>query len=316
MATMKAAIINQYGEPEEFIYSDVPRPELTDDTVLIRVHAAGINPVDWKTRKGLALADKYGENFPLILGWDISGVIESVGANVTQFKAGDEVYGMVGFPEIGAAYAEYVVAKPEHIGLKPKNLSHVEASVVPLVALTSWQALFDTAKLEAGQKVLIHAAAGGVGHIAVQLAHWKGAHVIGTASARNAEFLQSIGIDEHIDYTKVNFEDVLSELDVVFETLGYDFPVRSEKTLKDGGFLVSIERTGNNLEEDLSDRIRWQWNLVESNHARLQQITELIESGQVKPTVSHVFSLEQLANAHKQSETGRTRGKIAIKIVD
>jgi NADPH:quinone reductase-like Zn-dependent oxidoreductase len=315
MATMKAVIINEYGGLDVFKYTDVPKPEVTDNTVLVKVHAAGINPVDNKTRQGSAMAGDYGDkHFPLILGWDISGVVEAVGQNVSQFKAGDEVYGMVGFPEPGSAYAEYVVTNPSMIALKPKNLSHVEASVVPLVALTSWQAMFDTAGLEAGQKILIHAAAGGVGHIAVQLAKWKGAYVIGTASGRNAEFLQSIGVDQHVDYTKVEFDEVLSDLDVVLDMLGYDMPLRSTKTIKDNGYLVSILTSGTN-EDDMPDRVRWKWILVGENQAQLTQITEIIEAGQLKPTVSHVFSLEQLADAHEQIESGHTRGKIAIKIV-
>lgn len=315
MSMMKAVIVNEYGGFDVLEYTDVPRPDVTDDTVLIRVHAAGINPVDSKTRQGLAMAGTYGDSFfPLIIGWDVSGVVEAVGQNISQFKVGDEVYGMVGFPDPGSAYAEYVVTKPSAIALKPKNLSHVEASVVPLVALTSMQALFDTANLEAGQKVLIHAAAGGVGHIAVQLAKWKGAYVIGTASERNAEFLERIGVDQHVDYTKVQFEDVLHDLDVVYDTLGYDSPVRSSKTLKDNGFLVSILTSGTR-EEDMPDRIGWQWILVGENQPQLIQITEIIEAGELTPTVSHVFSLEQLADAHRQIDTGHTRGKIAIQII-
>lgn len=315
MATMKAVVINEYGDFDVLKYTDVPKPEVTDDTVLIQVHAAGINPVDCKTREGQAMAGDYQDKyFPLIIGWDVSGVVEAVGQNVTQFKAGDEVYGMVGFPEPGSAYAEYVVTNPSMIALKPKNLSHVEASVVPLVALTSWQALFDTAGLEAGQKVLIHAAAGGVGHIAVQLAKWKGATVIGTASERNAEFLKSIGVDQHVDYTKVQFEDVLSDLDVVYDMLGYDSPLRSIKTLKDNGFLVSILTSGTN-EDDMPDHVRWAWILVGENQSQLMKITELIEAGDLTPTVSHVFSLEQLPDAHKQIDSGHTRGKIAIQII-
>lgn len=315
MSMMKAVVIHRYGDPDELTLSDVPRPHITDDTVLVKVHAAGMNPVDWKTRKGLGMAKRYGDAFPLIIGWDISGVVEGVGAQVSDFKAGDEVYGMVGFPDVGAAYAEYVLAKPAHLAHKPANISHVEASVVPLVALTSWQALFDVAGLEAGQTVLIHAAAGGVGHIATQLARWKGADVIGTASARNADFLRSIGVTQHIDYTQVNFEEVLHDIDVVYETRGYDYPVRSAKVLKDGGCLVSIERTGTHLERDMPPRIRWQWMLVETNQAQLQRITELVEAGHIKPIVSNIFSLDELPDAHRQSESGRTRGKIAIQIM-
>jgi NADPH:quinone reductase-like Zn-dependent oxidoreductase len=315
MATMKAAVINAYGDPDVFEYVDVPRPEVTDDTVLLRVHAAGINPVDWKTRRGSGIAGRLGDNpFPLIIGWDVSGEVAAVGRNVTQFNVGDEVYGMIGFPDLGNAYAEYALANPEHLALKPKNLSHVEASVIPLVALTSWQALFDYANLTAGQRVLIHAAAGGVGHVAVQLAHWKGAQVYGTASARNEDFLKSIGLNHFIDYTKGNFSQAVADLDVVYDAVGGDIPAQSVPTLKPGGFLVSI--ASGDLESVVPDTIRSRRILVAPNQSQLQKITELIESDQLKPTVSHVFSLEQLADAHRQSEAGHTRGKIAIQIVD
>jgi len=312
---MKAVVINQFGEPDALTYTDIPCPEVTNDTILVRVHAAGINPVDWKTRRGRGMAKRYGENpFPLIIGWDISGVVEVVGANITEFNVGDEVYGMVGFPGVGGAYAEYVLTTPDYIVHKPKNLSHTEASVIPLAALTAWQAMFDTANLQANQKILIHAAAGGVGHLAVQLARWKGAFVIGTASSRNAEFLQSIGISEHVDYTTVEFEDVLSELDIVFDLIGGEISQKSAKTLKQGGFLVSIQKTGTEFEK-LPKHIEVEWLLVEPNPNQLAEITKIIEAGQLQPTVSHTFALDELPDAHRQIETGHTRGKIAIQII-
>lgn len=313
--TMKAVVINQYGEPDELTYTEVPRPKVTDDTILVRVHAAGINPVDWKTRRGRGMAKRYGDNpFPLIIGWDISGVVEAVGANIRDFQVSDEVYGMVGFPDVGGAYAEYVLTTPQYISHKPKNLSHTEASVIPLAALTAWQAMFDTANLQPEQKILIHAAAGGVGHIAVQLARWKGAYVYGTASARNTDFLQSIGVNEHIDYQTANFEEVLSDVDVVFDLIGGVVAQKSAQTLTQGGFLVSIQKTGTDF-ETLPDHIQWQWILVEPNPHTLKQITEIVEAGQLKPAISHTFSLKELPDAHRQSESGRTRGKIAIQIV-
>lgn len=311
---MKAVIVNAYGEPDVLQLADVPKPTINADQVLLRAHAAGINPVDWKTRRGRGMARRYGESFPLIIGWDVSGEVVEVGANVSEFNVGDAVYGMVGFPERGNAYAEYVAAAPAHITHKPKNLTHIEASVVPLVTLTAWQALFETAQLAAGQRVLIHAASGGVGHIAVQLAKWKGATVIGTASGRNADFLQAIGVDEHIDYTTTAFDEVLHDLDVVFATMGHGLPAKSVKTLGPDGFLVCIERSGNDLDKDIPAGVNWKWFLVETNRDQLERITGLIEAGHVTPTVSHVFPLAQLADAHRQSESGRTRGKIAIQI--
>src|SRR5215207_6684351 len=184
--SMKAVRIHAFGGPEVLKYEDVPRPELEPGTVLVQVYAVGINPVDWKCRTRGMIVER---PLPIILGWDISGVVEAVASDVTKFKGGDEVYGMVGFPDLGNAYAEYVVAKPEHLALKPVNASHIEAASLPLVALTAWQAIFDRADVQAGQRVQVHAAAGGVGYIDVQLAKWKGAYVIGTASAKNADFV-------------------------------------------------------------------------------------------------------------------------------
>nr|MBA3874074.1 NADP-dependent oxidoreductase [Anaerolineae bacterium] len=180
---MKAARIHEYGGPDVLKFEDAPRPSPADGEVLVKVHAAGINPVDWKTRAGHGMYSQDSSLFPLIIGWDISGVVEAVGTNANKFKVGDEVFGMVRFPNIGAAYAEYVAAPQTDLALKPQNINFIEAAAYPLVTLTAWQALFENVNLVKGERLLIQGAAGGVGHLAVQLAKWKGATVIGTGSS-------------------------------------------------------------------------------------------------------------------------------------
>jgi NADPH:quinone reductase-like Zn-dependent oxidoreductase len=309
---MKAVRIYAHGGPEVLVEQEVPMPQPTAGTVVIQVRAAGINPVDIKTRKGGGVA-KNIQSFPVILGWDVSGVVTALGSGVTQWQLGDAVYGMVGFPQMGSAYAEYTVAAAEHLAMKPKNLDHLQAAAVPLVALTAWQALFTTAQLTTGQTVLIHAASGGVGHMAVQLAKWKGARVMGTTSTRNLEFLRQLGVEEAIDYTVTPFETVAEQVDVVLDPVGGEVQERSYRVIKPGGTLVSI--TSPPLPELVvkygirADRI-----LVKPDQHQLQQITALIEAGFVKPTVETVLPLAQVRKAHELSETGRTRGKIVLEL--
>jgi NADPH:quinone reductase-like Zn-dependent oxidoreductase len=279
-ATMKAARIHEYGDPNVFVYEDVPKPEAKADELLVRVHAASVNPVDGKTRAGRGMGGGSRDLLPLIVGWDISGVVEAVGEGVNEFKVGDEVYSMVRFPEIGSAYAEYVAAPASDFVAKPTTLNHIEAAAVPLVALTAWQVMFDTAHLSAGQTILIHAAAGGVGHVAVQLAKWKGARVIGTASARNADFLRELGVE------------------------------------KPGGFLswiaggLSPERVA----ELAQQGIRAGGILVHIDSQQLAEIATLIDAGRVKPYVEQIFPLVEASKAHEAIETGRTRGKIVLSV--
>src|SRR6185437_10697964 len=240
MAKMHAVRLHQYGAAENLIYEETQRPEPLPGEALVRIRAIGVNPVDWKTREGRGVAET--PDSPIILGWDIAGVVEEVGADVDQFAAGDDVFGMVRFPEFGNAYAGYVAAPASDLAKKPANISFAEAAAAPLVALTAWQALFDVAQLQAGQTLLVHAAAGGVGHVAVQLAKWRGAQVIGTASARNADFLRGLGVDQVIDYTHERFEDAARavDVDVVLDTQGEETQRRSFTVIKPGGMLVSI----------------------------------------------------------------------------
>jgi NADPH:quinone reductase-like Zn-dependent oxidoreductase len=308
---MKAVRIHQFGGPEVLTYEEAPQPVPTADEVLIQVYAAGVNPVDSKTRTGAGVARRFTANpFPLILGWDVSGVVAAVGENVTQFKPGDEVYGMVRFPEVGAAYAEYVTAPAGHVALKPRSLGHIEAAALPLVALTAWQALFETGNLQAGQRVLIHAAAGGVGHIAVQLAKWKGAYVVATASKFNIDFVRQLGADEPVNYTSTLFDETIRGIDLVLEPLGEDNRDRSWRVLKDGGLLVSIVG-----EPDfVPPLLRSATMLVRPNQEQLLQITQLVDEGIIKPTVQSVVALNDARTAHEILAHGHARGKVVLEV--
>ncbi|PSB44526.1 NADPH:quinone reductase [Cyanosarcina cf. burmensis CCALA 770] len=302
---MKAIRMHAYGGADVLKYEDVPLPQPAADEVLIRIYAAGVNPVDWKIREGYV-----GKTFnlPHILGADVAGVVESVGDAVQRLKPGDEVYGYASLRREGT-YAEYIAAKASEVTLKPKSIDFIQAAALPVAALTSWQAIFDTAHLEAGQKILIHAASGGVGSIAVQLAKAKGAHVIGTASTRNTELLRKLGVDEAIDYQATPFEDVVRDLDVVLDTIGGETRARSLKVLKPDGILVSI--VGSPPE---SASVRVAITHVQPNAAQLDEITTFIDSGQVKPYVETVLPLSEAAQAHQLSQSGRTRGKIVLRV--
>jgi len=309
MAQMHAVRLHRYGAADELIYEETLRPEPQAGEALVRVYAAGVNPVDWKTRKGQWRRDPIES--PLILGWDIAGVVVVTGSGVDQFSPGDEVFGMVRFPEFGDAYADYVAAPVDDLAKKPAALSLVKAAAVPLVALTAWQALFEAARLQPGQTILVHAAAGGVGHIAVQLAKWKGAHVIGTASAANVDFLRSLGVDQVIDYTHERFEDVAHEVDVVLDTIGGATQERSFEVIKPGGMLVSITDTPDESVAR-SYGVRTASILVHTSSEQLAEIAELFENGKLQVEVTRAFPLVEAAEAHLLVEAGHTRGKVVL----
>jgi NADPH:quinone reductase-like Zn-dependent oxidoreductase len=310
---MKAIRIHSYGGPEVLKYEDAPRPKPRRGEVLIRVHAAGVNPVDWKVREGY-LKGMLHHSLPLIPGWDLSGVVEKAGPRVTRFQKGDEVYSRPDIARNGA-YAEYIVARESEVALKPKSIDHVHAAAVPLAALTAWQALFDTAELKAGQKLLIHAAAGGVGHFAVQLAKWKGAHVIGTASGKKHDLLRELGADETIDYTTQRFEDVVREVDVVLDTIAGDTQERSWEVLRKGGILVSILKRPS-PEKAATHEARGGYVFVQPNAAELAEIATLIDSGKLRPVVETVLRLPEARRAQELNQAGHTRGKIVLRVAD
>jgi len=312
MATMKAVRIHEYGGPEVLKYEDAPRPEPAAGEVLIRVHAAAINPVDVAIRAGY-FKDRMPRKMPTILGWDVSGVVEAVGAGVSRLKVGDAVYSRPDLAREGS-YAEYMVAKESEVALKPKSIDHVNAAAIPLVALTAWQALFDAGKLSAGQTVLIHGAAGGVGCFAVQFAKIKGAHVIGTASARNHEFLRSIGADQVIDYNTTRFEDVVHDVDMVLDTVTGDTADRSYQVIKKGGVYVSILRPPS-PEKAAEYGVRWQHVFVQPNVAELDEIAKLVDSGKVKVILEKVFPLAEARAAQELVALRHSRGKVVLRVV-
>ena len=311
MTTMKAVAMHAYGGPEVLKYEDAARPDPATGEVLVRVHAAAVNPVDWKVRAG-HLRGFLNYSLPLIPGWDLSGVVEATGSGVTDWKKGDAVYARPDLRRNGA-YAEYIAVRASELGHKPRSIDHVQASAIPLACLTAWQALFDAGGLKAGQRVLIHAAAGGVGTFAVQLAKWKGAHVVGTASERNHAFLRELGADEVIDYTKTNFEEVVRDVDVVLDTLAGQTRDRSWNVLKKDGILVSI--LGQPSPDDAAQHgVRSAGVFVEPNQAQLGEIAKLVDSGKLRPIIETVLPLAQAARAHEMNQTLHTRGKIVLQV--
>lgn len=310
-ATMSAVRISEFGGPDVLRVEQVPRPAAGRDELLVRVHAAAVNPLDTQVRAGSAQSIA-GARLPYIPGYDVSGVVAEVGEEVTRFAPGDEVFAMLDLRR-GGAYAEYTLVKETEVAAKPASASHAEAASLPLVALAAWQVLFETADLQPGETVLIHAGAGGVGSVAIQLAKWRGANVIATASARNHDFLRSLGADVVIDYTTQRFEDVARDVDVVLDPIGGDTQLRSLGTLRDGGILIGLvglmpgaRSPGRNL--------RTTSILVRPDSAQLGQIAALVDAGDLQPIVSHLLALEQAPEAHRQSETARTRGKIVLEV--
>ncbi|RKN44971.1 NADP-dependent oxidoreductase [Streptomyces hoynatensis] len=316
--TMRAVVQDGFGGPEVLRVRQVPRPAPLPTEVLVRVQAAGVNPVDWKTRSGTGMAGVLGEP-PFTLGWDVSGVVEEVGFGVTTLKAGDEVYGMPWFPRAASAYAEYVTAPARQFARKPATLDHVHAAAVPLAALTAWQALVDTAHVRAGRRVLITAAAGGVGHFAVQFARHLGAQVIATASAARHAWLKGLGAEETVDYTTTRFEEVTAAVDVVIDLVGdaHDRTgTRAVQVLRPGGLLVAVPA---GVSPELARAaeaagVRVSPFLVEPDGAALTTIAGLIDAGQVAVEVAETFPLERAAAAHVRGEAGRTRGKLVLSV--
>ena len=312
MATMKAVRIHEYGGPEVLRYEEAPRPLAGAGEVLIRVHAAGVNPVDWKVRAGFA-KDRLKYKMPFIPGWDLSGVVEGAGPGVLRLKVGDEVYSRPDIARDGS-YAEYIVVKETEVARKPQSVDHVHAAAVPLAALTAWQALFDGAKLAAGQTVLIHGAAGGVGSFAVQLAKIKGARVIGTASKKNHEYLRSLGADETIDYNTTKFEDVVHNVDVVLDTITGETADRSYPVIKKGGVYVSILMPPSQ-EKAAAHGVRAVHTFVQANGEQLSEIAKLVDSGKLKITIEKVFPLAEARAAQELNAQGHTRGKIVLRVM-
>lgn len=317
---MKAVRIHAFGGPEVLQLVDTARPVPAPDEILIKVYASGVNPVDWVVRQGGNDTLRAFLQLPLTLGWDAAGLVEEVGSEVTTFQPGDAVYGIPNFPGDGS-YAEYCAAKASQFAPKPQSLSFNEAAGVPLAGLTAWAALFGQGQLQPGQRVLIKGASGGVGSLAVQFAKAKGAYVIGSASAGNLEYLRELGADEVLDYRTQQVEDLVHDVDMVFDASPLrdnEDRLKSVTVLKEGGVLVSV-----NIDFPFSAEVlaalaqkRATGELVanQPRHDWLAQITQLIEAGQVKVVVSQVFPLAQVAAAHRESETWHVRGKLILEI--
>jgi NADPH:quinone reductase-like Zn-dependent oxidoreductase len=310
--TMKAIVVHEYGGPEVLKYEDVPRPEPQEDQILVRVIAAGVNPVDGMIRSGMFANEKRA--LPMILGGDIAGAVEKVGSKITKFKPGDPVFAYVSLENSGG-YAQYALVTEREAAPKPKSLTYVEAAAVPIVALTAWQALVDTAKLGSGQTVLIHGGSGGVGSFAIQIAKARGAKVIATASTANQDFLKQLGADVAIDYTKQKFEDIAKDVDVVLDSIGKDTLARSYGVVKKGGIIVSLVARPDQSELE-KHGIRGTALSVEPNSEELAEIGRLIDDKKIKVIVSQAFQLAEARKAQEQVATRHTRGKIVLKVAE
>ncbi|MEV8093627.1 NADP-dependent oxidoreductase [Kitasatospora sp. NPDC085879] len=310
---MRAITQKSFGTPDVRVPTETDRPVPLAGDVLVRVHAASVNPVDAHVRAGAL--PLLGEP-PFVLGWDVSGVVEEVVPGVTRFEVGDEVFGMPLFPRPAGAYAEYVAAPSRHFVRKPAGLDHVRAAALPLAGLTAWQALVDTAGLREGQRVLVHGAGGGVGHLAVQIAKARGAEVLATASAAKHDFVRSLGADHVIDYAAGDFAAGLSGIDVVLDGIGGGYGQRSLPMLAEDGLLITlVERGSAELTAAAAAAGRRFTGLtVEPDHVGLAALAELADQGRLRPHVQHVLPLEEAARAHELIESRGTRGKIVLTV--
>lgn len=311
--TMRAIGQDILGGPEVLHEIELPVPQPGPSQILVRVHATALNPTDWKHR---ALPGLFLPPPPLVLGWDVSGEVVAIGHGVTLFAPGDEVFGMLPYPHGHGAAAEFVVGPARAFARKPANLDHIQAAAIPLAALTARQALVDTANIQAGQRVLIHAAAGGVGHFAVQIAKAHGAHVIGTASAANHAFLRDLGADEVIDYRTTDFAEAVRDVDIALDPLGTETALRSIRTLRPGGIVISLLRVDRDLVLTTAQEagVRAALLLVEADHEGMRALGEMAESGTLRPTIAGVFPLADAAKAHALGDTGRTVGKLVLTV--
>ena len=306
---MKAAYLTRRAGPEELAFGDLPQPRPLRDEVLVKVHASAITPTEFKWLPTFMTRTGEPRSFPIILGHEFSGVIEEVGEAVDGLRVGDAVYGMNDWFANGAQ-AEYCVAPAAAVAAAPRTLDHARAAVVPISALTAWQGLFERGRLKAGERVLVHGGAGGVGVFAVQLAHWRGAHVIATASTHNVDFVRSLGADEVVDYQRTPFEKVVRDVDVVFDTVGGPTLDRSWSVLRSAGRLVTIAAQSEAMNEP---RVREAFFIVEPNQGQLTQIGRLLDSGQLLAFVERVFGLDQAREAYARAKRGGMRGKVALR---
>jgi NADPH:quinone reductase-like Zn-dependent oxidoreductase len=313
---MRAVQVTEFGGPEVLRLVDVDPPKPIPTEVLVEVHAAGVNPVDWKTREGRGAAGACGPP-PFTLGWDVAGVVTALGRGVTIFAPGDRVFGMPWFPREGGGYAELVTAPSRQFARMPEGLSFEEAAALPLAALTAWQALVDTAQVGDGQTVLINGASGGVGHLAVQVAKARGARVIGTARAENHDFLRELGADECVDRERVKLNDAARDVDVVLDFVGGEASTAALDTLREGGLLVSVP--GGPSEDAVAEGERRGIGitgiLVEPDGHALGEIAALVAGHRLRVNVDRRLPLEDAAKAHEQLQAGGVRGKIVLAVM-
>lgn len=310
---MKAIVINEYGNKELLHEQEVPKPEITDEQVLVETHTTSINPIDWKLREGY-LKQMFDFPFPIILGWDVAGTIVEIGQNVKEFNIGDEVFARPATTHNGT-YAEYTTVDENLLAKKPKNITFEEAASIPLAGLTAWQCLVDVTGVTEGSKVLIHAGSGGVGSLAIQIAKHFGAYVATTASDKNEDYVKELGADQFINYQTQHFEEELTDFDIVIDTMGGEILQKSFQVLKPGGKLVSMAgQPDQELAKKHEVEASFYW--LSENGEQLAQLGDLIERGIVKPQVGHVFGFSgsQLQEAHGLSETHHAKGKIVIKV--
>jgi len=313
MQTMRAIRIHAFGGPEVLTPEDIPFPQAQDDEVVVRVLAASVNPVDYKTRSGKYPAVKQ-EQLPVVLGRDLSGVVENCGSRAHTLKKGDPIYAMLGRDR--GSYAEYVVVKAVEGTAPPKGLDHVQAAAVPLAGLTAWQGLFDHGGLQAGQRVLIHGGSGGVGHFAIQFAKARGAaYVATTCAAEDLDFVRGLGADQAIDYKAQRFEEVVRDMDLVLDLIAGETQQRSWAVLREGGILVST-LSAPPEEQARMHRARGTNFMAQPNAAQLTEIARLVEQGKVRPHVARVFPLAEAAEAHRFLEEQHTRGKTVLRVAE
>jgi NADPH:quinone reductase-like Zn-dependent oxidoreductase len=310
---VRAIQVSEFGGPEVLRLVDAEQPSPIPTELLVEVHAAGVNPVDWKTRNGRGAAGACGPP-PFILGWDVAGVVEEVGRGVTIFAPGDRVFGMPWFPRAAGAYSEFVTAPSRQFARMPAGMSFEEAAALPLAALTAWQALVDTARVSEGDTVLINGASGGVGHLAVQIAKAREARVIGTARAENHDFLRELGADDCVDYRQVELRDAADNVDLVLDFVGGDASLAALDTIREGGLLVSVPSGASEEATTEGERrgIRVTGILVEPDGHALGEIAKL--GGRLKVHVDRTFPLEDAAQAHERLEAGGVRGKLVLSV--
>lgn len=314
MTTVRVLEVRRYGGPEELCVADRPLPEPLPTEVRVAVRAAGVNPVDWHTRAGNGVAGVLGAP-PVVLGWDLAGVVDAVGFGVTRFAVGDEVFGMPWFPRQAGCYGEAVAVPSRQLALKPAEMGFVEASALPLAALTAWQVLVDTADVQPGQRVLVLGASGGVGHLAVQLAKCRGAEVVGTARSEHHDFLAELGIDELVDYTTVSFEEQVDDVDLVLDLVGGEFGLRALEVVRPGGMLVAPAGLPAGFAAVAAERdVQAPPFSVEPDGAALDEIAALVEEGALRVAVTGTFPLAEAAAAHRAGERGHLAGKLVLEL--